>query len=77
MSGHTLWFAHRLDSWSKLAKERVKKAADTDSNNESPSRLSEPKTSTSSDESPSAQKDSQKSSSSFEVCTIYIYLCIL
>ena len=68
MSAHgAAWFAHRLDSWSKIAREKVKRAADL--NNESP-------TNTSSDDgSPSAisiQKDNSKdasksASSSFEV----------
>lgn len=60
----TVWFAHRLNDWSKLAKERVKRA--TDSSQDSTTNLSE-KTSTSSDDG-STQKDSQKSAnSSFEV----------
>lgn len=59
-----LWFAHRLNDWSKLAKERVKRA--TDGSQDSTTNLSE-KTSTSSDDG-STQKDSQKSAnSSFEV----------
>lgn len=58
-----MWFAHRLNDWSKLAKERVKKA--TESTGDSPS-LSE-RTSTSSDDN-LTPKDIQKSAnSSFEV----------
>lgn len=58
-----LWFAHRLNDWSKIAKERVKRA--TDSSQDSSTNLSDSKTSTSSDD---GQKDSQKSAnSSFEV----------
>lgn len=61
-----MWFAHRLNDWSKLAKERVKRATG-DGDQDSPTSLNEPKTSTSSDEG-SGQKDSQKSAnSSFEV----------
>lgn len=71
MSAHgAAWFTHRLDSWSKIAREKVKRAADL--NNESP-------TNTSSDDgSPSAtsiqkDKDAPKSaSSSFEV-NFYIF----
>jgi hypothetical protein len=66
MSAHgAAWFAHRLDSWSKIAREKVKRAADL--NNESPTNTS------SEDGSPSAtsiqkDKDAAKSaSSSFEV----------
>ena len=60
------WFAMsaRVVDWSKLAKERVKRA--TDSSQDSTTNLSE-KTSTSSDDC-STQRDSQKSAnSSFEV----------
>lgn len=63
----TAWFTHRLDSWSKIAREKVKRAADL--NNESPN--------TSSDDGSSIavacmqkenSRDAQKSaSSSFEV----------
>jgi hypothetical protein len=65
--GGAAWFAHRLDSWSKIAREKVKRAADL--NNESP-------TNTSSDDGSGSftsmqkenSKDTQKSaSSSFEV----------
>jgi hypothetical protein len=60
-----LWFAHRLNDWSKLAKERVKRA--TDGSPDSSSNISESKNSTSSDDG-SLQRDSQKSAnSSFEV----------
>ena len=60
-----LWFAHRLNDWSKLAKERVKRA--TDGSQDSTTNLSDSKTSTSSDDG-SMQRDSQKSTnSSFEV----------
>lgn len=62
--GGAAWFAHRLDSWSKIAREKVKRAADL---NDSP-------TNTSSDDGSLASiqkensKDTQKSaSSSFEV----------
>jgi hypothetical protein len=59
-----MWFAHRLNDWSKLAKERVKRA--TDSSQDSQSNLSE-RTSTSSDDN-LPQKDIAKSAnSSFEV----------
>lgn len=66
-TGGAAWFAHRLDSWSKIAREKVKRAAD--SNNESP-------TNTSSDDGSGSvasmqkenSKETQKSaSSSFEV----------
>lgn len=66
MSGASsgMWFAHRLNDWSKLAKERVKRA--TDGSQDSATERSE-KTSTSSDDG-SMQRDSQKSAnSSFEV----------
>lgn len=61
-----MWFAHRLNDWSKLAKERVKRATgdqgDTDTN------LSDSKTCSTSSEDGSTQRDSQKSAnSSFEV----------
>lgn len=58
-----LWFAHRLNDWSKLAKERVKRA--TDGSQDSTSNLSE-KTSTSSDDG-STQKEQKSANSSFEV----------
>lgn len=58
-----LWFAHRLNDWSKLAKERVKRA--TDSSQDSSSNLSE-KTSTSSEDG-SMQKEQKSANSSFEV----------
>lgn len=66
MSGASgMWFACRLNDWSKLAKERVKRA--TDGSQDSTTNLSE-KTSTSSDDGSTPQKDSQKSAnSSFEV----------
>lgn len=57
-----LWFAHRLNDWSKLAKERVKRATDG-----SPDSTTDARNSTSSDDG-SLQRDSQKSAnSSFEV----------
>lgn len=57
-----LWFAHRLNDWSKLAKERVKRA--TDGSQDSTTNLSDSKSS----DDGSTQKDSQKSAnSSFEV----------
>lgn len=56
-----MWFAHRLNDWSKLAKERVKRATG-DGDQDSTTNLS-----TSSDDG-STQKDSQMSAnSSFEV----------
>lgn len=66
MSGASsgMWFAHRLNDWSKLAKERVRRA--TDGSQDSTTNLSE-KNSTSSDDG-ALPKDSQKSAnSSFEV----------
>lgn len=59
-----MWFAHRLNDWSKLAKERVKRA--TGDQGDPDTNLSDSKTcSTSSDD---GQRDSQKSAnSSFEV----------
>lgn len=62
-----MWFAHRLNDWSKLAKERVKRATGDPGDQDSSANLSDSKTSTSSDDG-STQKDSQKSAnSSFEV----------
>jgi hypothetical protein len=59
-----MWFAHRLNDWSKLAKERVKRA--TDSSQDSQSNLSERNSTSSDDNLP--QKDLPKSAnSSFEV----------
>lgn len=60
-----LWFAHRLNDWSKLAKERVKRA--TDGSQDSTTNLSDSKTSASSDDGGSTQKDSKSANSSFEV----------
>lgn len=58
-----MWFAHRLNDWSKLAKERVKRA--TDGSQDSTSNLSE-KTSTSSEDG-STQREQKSANSSFEV----------
>ena len=72
MSGASsgMWFAHRLNDWSKLAKERVRRA--TDGSQDSTTNLSE-KNSTSSDDG-MQPKDSQKSAnSSFEVRETFTY----
>jgi hypothetical protein len=69
MSAHgAAWFAHRLDSWSKIAREKVKRAADLN-NEQSPTNTSSDDGSTSTT---SVQKDNSKdaqksASSSFEV----------
>lgn len=69
MSAHgAAWFALRLDSWSKIAREKVKRAADL--NNESPTNTSsdDGSTSTTSIQKDNSSKEAQKSaSSSFEV----------
>lgn len=59
-----MWFAHRLNDWSKLAKERVKRA--TDSTQDSQSNLSE-RTSTSSDDNLTQKEVAKSANSSFEV----------
>lgn len=67
------WFAHRLDSWSKIAREKVKRAADL--NNDSPTNTSSDDGSTSTLASMQKEnsKDTQKSaSSSFEVFKFYL-----
>lgn len=74
--GGAAWFAHRLDSWSKIAREKVKRAADL--NNESPNTSSDDGSSIVGSSNVSCiqkenSKDAQKSaSSSFEVdCTFF------
>lgn len=66
-AGGAAWFAHRLDSWSKIAREKVKRAADL--NNESPTNTSDDgSTSTVASLQKENSKETQKSaSSSFEV----------
>ncbi|CRL00361.1 CLUMA_CG013632, isoform A [Clunio marinus] len=65
-----MWFAHRLNDWSKLAKERVKRATGDSMEQDSTPNLSDSKTSTSSDDG-SMQRESQKSAnSSFEECNV-------
>jgi hypothetical protein len=69
MSAHgAAWFAHRLDSWSKIAREKVKRAADLN-NEQSPTNTSSDDGSTSTTPvQKDNSKDAQKSaSSSFEV----------
>lgn len=68
--GGAAWFAHRLDSWSKIAREKVKRAADL--NNESPTNTSSDDGSGSTSTVASMQKENSKetqksASSSFEV----------
>lgn len=68
--GGAAWFAHRLDSWSKIAREKVKRAADL--NNESPTNTSSDDGSGSTSTVASLQKENSKetqksASSSFEV----------
>lgn len=67
--GGAAWFAHRLDSWSKIAREKVKRAADL---NESPTNTSSDDGSGSTSTVASMQKENSKetqksASSSFEV----------
>lgn len=73
MSAHgAAWFAHRLDSWSKIAREKVKRAADL--NNESPTNTSSDDGSTSTSIQKENSKETPKStSSSFEVS---LCLCV-
>lgn len=72
MSAHgAAWsMVHRLDSWSKIAREKVKRAADLN-NEQSPTNTSEDDASTST-ASMQKDKDAQKSaSSSFEVSVTF------
>lgn len=58
------WFAHRLDSWSKIAREKVKRAADL---NESPTNTSSDDGSISNVASMQKENSQKSASSSFEV----------
>lgn len=72
MSAHgAAWFAHRLDSWSKIAREKVKRAADL--NNESPTNTSDDgSTSTISIQKDNSKDTSKSASSSFEVSGLHL-----